>query len=298
MTTDYRKNYHLLGIEPGSDWKRVRRAYKKQVNLWHPDRFQHDPYRKKIAEEKTKEIIQCYQELAEYLKKYGVLPVPPADTAPNTAVSRAEPLNPAQDADASGGEIAESPTASPENPKSRMPKWRVRLIVAVTLLGAVYLIWWLDPSEHRGQGHPSADDGYAHQSQESVPNQDAAPNVAGFTIGSSLGEVYAIQGVPTRAENDTWYYGNSKVFFVDGKVVRWEESMETPLRVALMPGAARTDNRFFGHGSTKAEVQSAQGMPDRDAGSFWDYGASRVYFEGNRVSGWQEAPLYPLRIKE
>lgn len=299
MTTDYRKNYHLLGLEPGADWKQVRQAYKKLLNAWHPDRFHQNPRQKKIAEEKTKEITQSYKELAEYHKRFGVLPSPAREPAvsvsPEASVSPGEAESPVP-----GTEAPESASHTPSTTISGswMSKRRARIIASVALVGIVYLTWRFDAPEHQDQTHLSPNDGYAHQSREPAQDRDADAAGARFMIGSSLGEVYTAQGVPTRTENDIWYYGNSKVFFVNGKVVRWEESMETPLRVALTPGAARIDNLFFGHGSTKAEVLSAQGTPDHDAGIFWDYGASRVYFEGDRVTGWQEAPLYPLRIKE
>src|SRR3990172_12279679 len=75
MTEHYLKNYRILGIPPGASWKQLRQTYKKLVNVWHPDRYQQNARKKRQAEEKTKEITRAYKELAEYHKKFGVLPL-------------------------------------------------------------------------------------------------------------------------------------------------------------------------------------------------------------------------------
>ena len=80
--------------------------------------------------------------------------------------------------------------------------------------------------------------------------------------------------------------------------MRWEESSDFPLRVTITPEMGKSDTRFFGEGSSKEEVLAAQGAPDHDAGNSWDYGLSRVYFENNRVKGWNETPHNPLRIRQ
>lgn len=49
-------------------------------------------------------------------------------------------------------------------------------------------------------------------------------------------------------------------------------------------------------GSSKGEVLIVQGPPDRQTDTAWDYGASRVYFQGGHVSGWYENPMNPLNI--
>ena len=66
MSDRYTSHYHILGIGPEASWDELRQAYKSLVNIWHPDRFQQDARRRKLAEEKTKEITQSYQVLAEY----------------------------------------------------------------------------------------------------------------------------------------------------------------------------------------------------------------------------------------
>lgn len=298
MTEDYLRNYHILGIQPGASWKQLRQAYKKLVNAWHPDRFQQNVRQKKLAEEKTKEITQSYKELAEYYKRFGVLPLPPEEQWPPANEESGRHATLAED-DTPDIKIQEpaSVTPSTEAPKFQLSRRRARTLAAMALLGSVYFIWQIVPWE--SQNHRSSaeenDDPASNDSHEI--SSEKIPAQTHFRIGSSLGEVYAIQGVPTKTENDVWYYGNSKVYFAEGKVFRWDEIPDSPLKVDIAPGLEHANAGFFGRGSTKIEVLAAQGKPDRDAGSVWDYGLSRVYFDKDRVTGWHEAQLNPLRIR-
>lgn len=299
MTENYIKNYRILGVPPGASWKQLRQAYKKLVNAWHPDRFQQDIRQKKLAEEKTKEITQSYKELAEYYKKFGVLPLPVEEETPLAAENRTAPADPV-DGPHPDVKAAEAATVAPsaQVSKRRISKRHARTIAAMALLGSVYFIWQIAPWEH--QDNAPSNEEYDNQSSDhrhNADSTDAAPAEKRFTVGSSLGEVYAIQGVPTKTEKDIWYYGNSRVYFAKGKVLRWDENTDNPLRVDIVPGFEKANARSFGRGSTKEEVLAAQGRPDRDAGSVWDYGLSRVYFERDRVTGWHEAQYNPLRVR-
>src|SRR4030095_4623616 len=62
-TTEY---CDALGIKPSSTPEQFKQAYRDLVNVWHPDRFAHDPRLQKIAEEKLKEINEAYEHLKSY----------------------------------------------------------------------------------------------------------------------------------------------------------------------------------------------------------------------------------------
>lgn len=299
MTEQYTKNYHILGIQRGASWKQLRQAYKSLVNTWHPDRFQQDNRKRKLAEEKTKEITQSYKELAEYYKQFGVLPL-----APNTARTSSADFVPQNvpEAHPAPENLHTKPAADFVKPVQIQKSWQstlaARVFAATAVAGIAYYIWQLDPSEHDDK--PPAIEEHANQPTGVQNNENSnheIPTDKQFTTGSSLGEVYTIQGVPTKTDNDIWYYGKSKIYFFKGKVLRWDENSENPLRIRITPGTDRPDSKFFGKGSSKEEVLTAQGTPDRDAGSVWDYGVSRVYFENDRVTGWHETPLNPLRVR-
>jgi hypothetical protein len=299
MTEDYLRNYLILGIKPGASWKQLRQAYKKLVNAWHPDRFQQNARQKKLAEEKTKEITQSYKELAEYYKKFGVLPLPPEEHQPPASAESGRHVTSAEyvPPDIKTQEPAPA-TSSAGAPKFRISKRRARILAAMALLGSVYLIWQITPWE-RGDDAPLSKefDGQPSDSRNRADSAKAAPVEKHFAVGSSPGEVYAIQGVPTKTDHDIWYYGSSKVYFAKGKVQHWKESPDNPLQVNIKPETEKMNAEFFGKGSSKKEVLAVQGAPDRDAGSVWDYGVSRVYFDNDRVKNWDESPLYPLRVR-
>ncbi|MBN3946691.1 MAG: DnaJ domain-containing protein [Nostoc sp. NMS7] len=54
--------YEILGLEPGASPVQVKRAYRKLVKIWHPDRFL-EPKQKQEAEEKIKSINVAYNKL-------------------------------------------------------------------------------------------------------------------------------------------------------------------------------------------------------------------------------------------
>jgi hypothetical protein len=54
---------------------------------------------------------------------------------------------------------------------------------------------------------------------------------ATFAQGSTRAQVRAVQGPPSREMDSVWEYGTSRVYFNDDRVVRWEESPLSPLKV-------------------------------------------------------------------
>ncbi len=299
MNDQYANNYQILGIPREASWKQLRQAYKSLVNTWHPDRYQQDNHQRKLAENKTKEITQSYKELAEYYKKYGVLPLAAKSTKVTVTEDLSSQSKPDPRAESKKHDTEPTTATTPvEVEKTRRSTLVTLTLVAVSLAGIAYFAWQFAPSEYND--NPSAVEEHTNQApdtQYGLNSTSHAVSEKQFTIGSSLGEVYTIQGVPTKTENDIWFYGKSKVYFVSGKVLRWEESPDNPLKVRIAPRTEISAANFFSKGSSKDEVQAIQGTPDRDEGNVWDYGYSRVFFDKNRVTGWHEAPLNPLKVR-
>jgi hypothetical protein len=63
------------------------------------------------------------------------------------------------------------------------------------------------------------------------PAQPRNEPTGGFIVGSSQEKVLKIQGQPTRIAGSTWFYGESEVQFVAGRVVSWKNSSTNPLKV-------------------------------------------------------------------
>lgn len=61
--------YANLEIPYGSDLETVRRAWRKMVAKYHPDKFAGQPEKQQIATELTKGINRAYEELTKYLSK-------------------------------------------------------------------------------------------------------------------------------------------------------------------------------------------------------------------------------------
>ena len=109
-----------------------------------------------------------------------------------------------------------------------------------------------------------------------------------FTIGSSKGEVQAVQGTPTSIVGDTWYYGYSSITFYKERVKGYSNTSEN-LRVNLTTqiGPERPAG-YFTLGSTKNEVIAVQGTPSSIVGETWYYEHSTVSFYNGRVKGYSD----------
>ncbi len=59
--TDIQRCYEILGVESGVSLEELKRAYRRLVKAWHPDRFTHDPRLQQRAENKLKEINVAYE---------------------------------------------------------------------------------------------------------------------------------------------------------------------------------------------------------------------------------------------
>jgi DnaJ-domain-containing protein 1 len=64
-TEEERKHYEVLEIPVGSDFDKIKIAYKSAMKKYHPDRFPNDEEKKKHAEEISRKINGAY----EYFKK-------------------------------------------------------------------------------------------------------------------------------------------------------------------------------------------------------------------------------------
>ncbi|MCP4666438.1 MAG: J domain-containing protein [Deltaproteobacteria bacterium] len=59
--------FHILELDQRASLKEARQAYKDIVDVWHPDRFSHNPRLKEKAEKKLKEINTAYEVVESFL---------------------------------------------------------------------------------------------------------------------------------------------------------------------------------------------------------------------------------------
>jgi len=67
MERDLKRYFDTLELAPDATMDDLNQAYRDLVNIWHPDRFTHNPRLKKKAEEKLTEVNQAYEALKSSL---------------------------------------------------------------------------------------------------------------------------------------------------------------------------------------------------------------------------------------
>jgi len=66
-SADRKRWYRTLELEPGADMRTVRKAYRKLLLQYHPDRHANDPEKYKVATEVTRRLTEAYNGLTRYL---------------------------------------------------------------------------------------------------------------------------------------------------------------------------------------------------------------------------------------
>jgi len=286
--SDYSRYYAALRITHDIDWTALRARYRRLIGQWHPDRFPVEGSERELAEEHSKEITIAYQALERYYRDHGVLP--PLEHSTRGGGSTASVGDNVRPTVGTGHDAPAQELAKPA------PGRRQRVfLVLCSIVMASYAAYYYSDEGTRGHRGTGADIRLQKSTSETAHRASDLPQWGGISAGSTLGDVYAIQGIPTLTEGDTWYYGKSSIRFEQGKVVSWTEHPDTPLRIARNQPVELRDG-IFDIGSSKDEVRSIQGTPVSETETVWDYGTSRVYFEHNRVVRWEASPLQPLRV--
>jgi len=298
MDDQYLHSYSILDLSPGAGWNELRTAYRSSVKKWHPDRFQSDEKRRN-AEERTKEITRAYKILADFYRRHGRMPIDryaPATAEVATPRSNSEGTAEQADHNTPASATEESPADSRPAPPPPQPRVTAKTVITVLAVLAVIYVWVLSgPPDNRTGFDPSSTVPGQPQVADS-PVIAAAPAYTGpyFTHGSKIGDVYAIQGIPTATDDGVWYYGKSKVFFVNGSVDHWESHPENPLRAREDVALPVPEKKTLARGLTKLEVLALLGPPQKQTEYEWIYGSSRIFFSDGQVTGWDESPFRPL----
>lgn len=62
-------HYQTLEVSPTATQEEIKKAWREQLQVWHPDRFNHNPALRRKAEERTKEINEAYAILGDSAKR-------------------------------------------------------------------------------------------------------------------------------------------------------------------------------------------------------------------------------------
>ncbi|MDH5570117.1 MAG: J domain-containing protein [Gammaproteobacteria bacterium] len=257
----YRECYHILKIKPGCSWDVLRKSYKQQIQKWHPDRFENSSPQKEAATHKIKLLNRAYHQFSQYYRKNGSLPVIEhlAPAARNIAGSqvKSEPLN--------ADTIQKSyRSLTPKNHRTKSQSFIFLAIISITFIYILVeytpvnnppqqpqkTVFYNNPILNQQEPQHSTYNVLAPEKSAPLPNNteslDSLTNTNKnqtdsqstqvddsenyFTYGSSIGNVIHIQGTPDKVEDDVWLYGDSKVYFSEGKVIKWERRQGTHLK--------------------------------------------------------------------
>jgi hypothetical protein len=321
--------YKILGLTPAASFVEVKRAYRALVKAWHPDRFVQQPHLQQQALETFHVINRAYATIRQASRQHHLhrteAPASAGAASPHGrgrgTTSRmpqqtVPPLHAARRAVAQAG---------------RIPTWVVALAAFVSLrllvthslvaigLGPLPLPLTSPPvgyssaltvpspinAEEQSLASPFTPSLTPQASDQPAPAQaaaslDAQPGMTlqYFTVGSTKDEVFAVQGPPTLSGTHLWEYGGSRVYFRHNRVTGWEIWPRAPLKVKLLPVTPLdTMSQYFTVGSTKDEVLTIQGTPSHFTERMWEYGQSRIYFDGDRVTRWDEWRGSPLKAR-
>jgi len=278
---NYAHDYRILGVSPGCSLQTLKTVRRRLVKSWHPDRYPASAERMR-AEERIKEINTAFDRLTKYHDAFGVLPN--VELPPDVTV--------------------EFPNATSDVPiQSHNHQRRSRSLmlwaIALTLTAVTTQVTRSLLREDADEASDLRTAPSSLQTSPAPPTTEPRPasgKAKYFTVGSSLGEVYAAQGVPTSIENGVWHYGKSKVYFAAGVVTSWEHDSSDPLNATALPtNTAKSLPSSFTVGTSKTEVRLVQGAPILETDSLWDYGLSKIYFRDNLVVGWDSSPMQPLK---
>lgn len=77
MTHDFRQDYEALELDHGADWATARTAYRRQVNLWHPDRYTQQPRERVHAQQRFIQLTRAFDSLRNFYRTNRRLPFEP-----------------------------------------------------------------------------------------------------------------------------------------------------------------------------------------------------------------------------
>jgi len=265
----YHDCYHVLDTKPNSSWSELRSAYKKSIQKWHPDKFKEGSPEKLAAEHKIKAINIAYNQIHQYYRDNASLP--PIEE-PSDKAEKVKPVEtvkkPAETKKSASSDIPKKPRSRSKtaNRDDRKTSYRSLLsfIALVSMYPAYYL--FIDNSKVESQyihddrstednsqniatpliinEHTSnaryLPDKISQKTQNKIKSTDRKSTQKHslahddyFTNGSTFSDVIGAQGAPTRTDGNTWFYGQSEIHFIDGKVSHWVRTAETPLKAQI-----------------------------------------------------------------
>lgn len=309
-----------LGLMPGATPHEIEKTYRLLVKVWHPDRFQSDPGLKLAAEEKLKAINTAHTYLASSPRQTRTRrpKAPRASQSPTVVMPRRSTTR----------RMLFDPRVAATLAMRLLLLACALAVPIVLLLGADSFLssnaaaaglygtlraQWLrtfhlsvtrtqqnleQTLPHAGQNASAASNPASPEAESTAKiDQPPTPSIQRpnipmpyVTVGLTRDEVIGVMGAPASATPDALTYPNAAFYFHNGEVTGWRvDPALIPLRVDLSP-QAHVDPSIttFTTGSTRDVVVAVQGTPTLLSPNKLGYGASEVFLENNRVTGWND----------
>jgi hypothetical protein len=228
-----RECYLTLGLTPQAQWLEIKQTYRKLVQKNHPDRFTEGTTAHQQAVNNFIALQQAYERLSTHHQNLATANVLPFQASrPSSSTIHGMPNDSINSARNNGARdnVQNINSARPYRSRTEpSASKRKRLLLAVILLCVGYI--FLNKSEwirfDQPIEWPQEKSALISSSVSAFESQTASH----FGTGDTMQTVLQSQGQPSRIEENSWFYGESKIVFLEGKVVDWYSSTETPLHI-------------------------------------------------------------------
>jgi hypothetical protein len=133
------------------------------------------------------------------------------------------------------------------------------------------------------------------QSQQQTPISEYATLNEYFSLGSTKGEVVALQGEPDYLSDSMIVYEPSYIYLENGIVTGWNDPKHF-LKVKIILNAKKAVT-YFTAGSPINDVIALEGTPDYLYDQTICYGSSSIKLNNNRVAEWHQGD-YKLHVSK
>jgi hypothetical protein len=287
--------YRVLELSSNASLEEVKRAYRELTRVWHPDRFPNDKRLQQKAQERLKQINLAYELICG---RGAFAPRRPSNdakvrsTTPNT-----EGPHVSQQPNSPPRSQSPPPTATPTMGRRSQRQFgrgvAVFCILVAIAFTALKSYLTTAPDAHQLSRIPAFPSPTASPRYFSVstpnPTAQVYSNAQGgdpaFTLQDSVSSTRT--PVPVRRAEPVAVATPRNPVLPDSHVPVTTPSVSIRRAQPVAPTYPRpgtsSSNSFFTVGSTKDEVLTLQGSPDRFTDRMFWYGTSFVRFAGDRV---------------
>ena len=294
MIEDFSDSYRILDLPPDATLEEVKRSYRELVRVWHPDRFASDPKLQNKAQEKLKLINLAYERICKGGDGDSRRRSTPSGTSTSQAGEQSRPTGSSGSVNNRGEpkteEPRQPPPPQPQAPPELETNWGYRIVQfgAAVVIMAVIKTGFSTGDRSRGQTTDYSPH-YTQPSQTYAPQPEPVPPQVAST---------PVLEQPAALDKPTSLTGEA-VAPVKLPMERTKK-VEVALvkaRDSVSPAPSIPTQDFFTIGSTKDEVRTIQGAPDRFSDLTFGYGLSEVFFRDGRVASWKQYSSSRLKVR-